>query len=94
MIASFVGLSITILLTDAFFNSPDYNGRINVVNNFNKAINLNNDDGNKFILVVGTEKPNIGDVQAINKGYEIRVMCFLKSNKQGNSLSSLIWLGS
>ena len=39
------------------FNSPDYNGRIHVVNNFNEATNLNNDDCNKF-LVVGTEKPN------------------------------------
>ena len=44
------------------FNSPDYNGRINVVNNFNEAINRNDDDGNKFILVVGTEKPIFNDV--------------------------------
>ena len=63
------------------FNSPDYIGRINVVNNLNIALNQNNDDDNKFILVVGTEKPNIGDGQANNNRYEIRVICCLKSNK-------------
>ena len=70
------------------FNSPDYNGRITVVNNFNEAINLNNDHGNKFILVVGTEKPIFNDVRVINKGYELRVICYLKSNQRGNSPSS------
>ena len=69
------------------FNSPDYNGRINVVNNFNEAINRNDDDGSKFILVVGTEKPIFNDVQVINKGCELRVICFLKTNNRGNSPS-------
>ena len=52
-----------------FFNSPDYNDRINVMNTLNDALNQNIDNNNKFILVVGTERPNLHDVQAINKGY-------------------------
>ena len=70
------------------FDSPDYNDRHNVVNNLNKTLNKKTDDNNKFILVVGTERPNIGDVQATNKGYELRVICLLTSNEQGNSPSN------